>query len=104
MKWLSRGLFEGLLRLIAQAKDERYALRAAFYEFHYLPWPTRCAGRWRPARLWRIVYDAVVRRLSQQGNGDPEAGYLKVQPGDWVRSHFLKDSYESKRRRYFTEG
>src|SRR5262249_21394374 len=33
MVWLSRGLFEALLRMIAFAKDENFALRAAFYEF-----------------------------------------------------------------------
>lgn len=37
MVWLSRGLFEGLREFVAQASDERFALRGAFYEFHYQP-------------------------------------------------------------------
>ena len=37
MVWLSRGLFEGLVSFVAQASDERFALRGAFYEFKYQP-------------------------------------------------------------------
>jgi hypothetical protein len=40
MKWLSRGLFEALTGFIAWAAGAdaaEYTLRAAFYEFHYLP-------------------------------------------------------------------
>jgi hypothetical protein len=40
MKWLSRGLFEALTGFIAWAAGPdaaEYKLRAAFYEFHYLP-------------------------------------------------------------------
>jgi phosphatidylserine/phosphatidylglycerophosphate/cardiolipin synthase-like enzyme len=37
MKWLSRGLYEALLRFIGRAKSDRFALRGAFYEFHYQP-------------------------------------------------------------------
>ena len=37
MVWLSRGLFEALLRFIGLAEDHRYALRAALHEFHYQP-------------------------------------------------------------------
>jgi hypothetical protein len=32
MVWLSRGLYEALQRMIGQAKNERFALRAALYE------------------------------------------------------------------------
>lgn len=35
--WLSRGLLEGALEFIAQAKSSRFALRAALYEFTYDP-------------------------------------------------------------------
>jgi phosphatidylserine/phosphatidylglycerophosphate/cardiolipin synthase-like enzyme len=34
-RWLSRGLEEALLGFIGQAKGERFALRAALYEFQY---------------------------------------------------------------------
>ena len=37
MVWLSRGLFEALIKFIELAKDSSYSLRAAFYEFHYQP-------------------------------------------------------------------
>jgi phosphatidylserine/phosphatidylglycerophosphate/cardiolipin synthase-like enzyme len=36
-KWLSRGLEEALIAFIGQAQGERYALRAALYEFQYEP-------------------------------------------------------------------
>ncbi len=45
----------------------------------------------------------VVRKLQEQGQGDPDAGYLKETAEEWVRSHFDDRSYKSKRRRYFTE-
>lgn len=43
----------------------------------------------------------IVRLLTQSGESDPEAGYLKEKTADWLRSHFNKASYKSKRRRYF---
>lgn len=36
-KWLSRGLEEAMLGFIAQAKGPEYSIRAAVYEFTYLP-------------------------------------------------------------------
>jgi phosphatidylserine/phosphatidylglycerophosphate/cardiolipin synthase-like enzyme len=36
-KWLSRGLEEAMLGFIAQAKDKSYSIRAAVYEFTYIP-------------------------------------------------------------------
>ena len=36
-KWLSRGLEEGMLAFIGQAKDKRWSLRAAVYEFTWPP-------------------------------------------------------------------
>jgi len=35
--WLSRGLEEGLINFIQQAKDSNYALHASIYEFSYVP-------------------------------------------------------------------
>jgi phosphatidylserine/phosphatidylglycerophosphate/cardiolipin synthase-like enzyme len=36
-KWLSRGLEEAMLGFIGQAKNSEYAIRAAVYEFTYVP-------------------------------------------------------------------
>lgn len=36
-KWLSRGLLEGALAFIAQARDSRFSLRCGFYELTYPP-------------------------------------------------------------------
>lgn len=44
----------------------------------------------------------IVRILSEEGNGDPNAGFLKEKTSDWLRSHFNPNSYKSKRRKYFT--
>ncbi len=37
LRWLSRGLEEGLLAFIGEAADERFKLRASLYEFSYMP-------------------------------------------------------------------
>lgn len=37
MQWLSRGLFEALLKFIGKAKGPKFALRGALYEFRYAP-------------------------------------------------------------------
>jgi phosphatidylserine/phosphatidylglycerophosphate/cardiolipin synthase-like enzyme len=58
MKWLSRGLYEGLLKFIALAKDEHYALRCAFYEFHYLPVAHALRGAVEAGADVKIIYDA----------------------------------------------
>lgn len=36
-KWLSRGLLEGALKFIAQARDSRFSLHCGFYELTYPP-------------------------------------------------------------------
>ncbi|WP_299084014.1 phospholipase D-like domain-containing protein [uncultured Ruegeria sp.] len=36
-KWLSRGLEEGMVSFIEQAQDERFSLRAAVFEFTWMP-------------------------------------------------------------------
>jgi len=43
----------------------------------------------------------LVKKLSETDKHDPEAGYLKEKPADWVSAHFNPESYKSKRRRYF---
>ncbi|MGO6784112.1 phospholipase D-like domain-containing protein [Rhizobium ruizarguesonis] len=43
----------------------------------------------------------LVKKLTETGKHDPDAGYLKVNPEDWTTSHFNPQSYKSKRRRYF---
>lgn len=58
-KWLSRGLYEGLLAFIGQAKDERYALRAAVYEFEYEPALSAFKVAADAGADVRIAYDAI---------------------------------------------
>ncbi len=56
-RWLSRGLKEALLAFIEQAEGDRFALRAALYEFHYDPvLEAFGAARDRDADV-KIVYD-----------------------------------------------
>lgn len=59
MVWLSRGLFEALRRFIGSARDERYALRAALYEFHYQPVANAFAKAVEAGADVKIVYDAA---------------------------------------------
>ena len=57
MKWLSRGLFEALVRFIGLARDGM-GLRAAFYEFRYLPVANAFAKAIEAGADVKIVYDA----------------------------------------------
>jgi len=57
MKWLSRGLFEALLQFIGQAGDGM-ALRAALYEFRYLPVANAFVKAIEAGADVKIVYDA----------------------------------------------
>jgi phosphatidylserine/phosphatidylglycerophosphate/cardiolipin synthase-like enzyme len=57
MKWLSRGLFEALMRFIGLAKDG-FALRAAVYEFHYQPVVNAFAAAVEAGADVKIIYDA----------------------------------------------
>jgi phosphatidylserine/phosphatidylglycerophosphate/cardiolipin synthase-like enzyme len=58
MVWLSHGLFEALMGFISLAKDEHYALRAAFYEFHYQPVANAFAKVIEAGADVKIVFDA----------------------------------------------
>ncbi len=57
MKWLSRGLFEALVRFVGLARDGM-ALRAAVYEFHYQPVANAFAKAIEAGADVKIVYDA----------------------------------------------
>ncbi len=57
MVWLSRGLYEALMRFIGLAKDG-FKLRAAFYEFHYQPVANACAAAIEAGADVKIVFDA----------------------------------------------
>lgn len=59
MVWLSRGLFEALIKFIGLAKNERYSLRAALYEFHYLPVANAFAAACEAGADVKIVYDGA---------------------------------------------
>jgi phosphatidylserine/phosphatidylglycerophosphate/cardiolipin synthase-like enzyme len=45
----------------------------------------------------------IVKKLRGSGSGDPNAGYLKTKPDDWLASNFVAGSYKAKRRRYFVQ-
>jgi hypothetical protein len=42
-----------------------------------------------------------VRELQNEDKSDPNAGYLKVNAGDWLPFHFDPRSPKVKRRKYF---
>ena len=58
VKWLSRGLLEGALGFIRQARSNRFALRAAFYEFKYVPIMRALADAAQAGADVKIVYEA----------------------------------------------
>jgi phosphatidylserine/phosphatidylglycerophosphate/cardiolipin synthase-like enzyme len=45
----------------------------------------------------------VIKKLRDENRSDPNAGYLKDKPEDWLASNFSAGSYKAKRRRYFVE-
>ncbi|PTS85764.1 hypothetical protein DBR00_08370 [Pseudomonas sp. HMWF032] len=61
MAWLSRGLFEALIRFIGLAEDGQYGLRAAFYEFQYQPVANAFAKAVEAGADVKIVYDDVSK-------------------------------------------
>jgi phosphatidylserine/phosphatidylglycerophosphate/cardiolipin synthase-like enzyme len=44
----------------------------------------------------------LVKKLRNSNESNSDAGYLKEKPEEWIRSHFIKDGYKEKRRKYFT--
>lgn len=67
-KWLSRGLEEGLLAFIGQAKDARHALRAAVYEFEYQPVLQAFRVAADAGADVKILYDAVPKASTATDN------------------------------------
>ncbi len=57
-EWLSRGLVEALLAFIKQAKGNQYELRAALYEFHYLPVLQAFSAAQKTGATVKIIFDA----------------------------------------------
>ena len=43
----------------------------------------------------------IVRKIRNEGGGDPGAGYLKETSIEWTKSQFDPKSYKTKRRKYF---
>lgn len=77
MKWLSRGLYEALLAFIGKAADERFGLRAAFYEFHYSPVATAFRAAVDAGADVRIVYDAESGYKEENETSLRDAGLLR---------------------------
>jgi phosphatidylserine/phosphatidylglycerophosphate/cardiolipin synthase-like enzyme len=67
-EWLSRGLLEGMLAFIGQARDERHALRAAVYEFEYPPVLRAFRAAADAGADVRVVYDAVPGKPAARQN------------------------------------
>jgi phosphatidylserine/phosphatidylglycerophosphate/cardiolipin synthase-like enzyme len=57
LDWLSRGLVEGLEAFIGQAKNSKFSLRAALYEFHYDPIVEAFAAASQAGADVKIVFD-----------------------------------------------
>ena len=57
-EWLSRGLVEALLAFIKQAKGSQYELRAALYEFQYLPVLQAFGAAQKTGAAIKIIFDA----------------------------------------------
>jgi phosphatidylserine/phosphatidylglycerophosphate/cardiolipin synthase-like enzyme len=84
MEWLSRGLYEALLRFIGRAKTKRFALRGAFYEFRYQPVADAFRKALDAGADVKIVYDAVdykdenVRTLKKAGLNKASVAFART--------------------------
>ncbi len=74
MKWLSRGLHEALLEFIALADDDSYALRGAFYEFHYPPVVVALAAAQQAGADVQIIFDAESSYKTENAETIASAG------------------------------
>lgn len=43
----------------------------------------------------------IVGKMKKEGSADPDAGFLKERPEDWLPQHFANGSRKDLRRRYF---
>lgn len=64
-QWLSRGLEEAILGFIAKAKGPRHALRAAVYEFDYLPVIQAFGDALERGADVKIIYHAIRKKSVQ---------------------------------------
>ena len=63
VRWLSRGLLQGALDFIDQARGQRYQLRAAFYEFTYRPILEALSAAAGSGADVKIVYEAGSEKV-----------------------------------------
>lgn len=67
--WLSRGLKEALVQYIRQANGPRYALRAAVYEFDYLPVVAEFAAAMESGADVQIIHHAKRSKREEVRRG-----------------------------------
>jgi phosphatidylserine/phosphatidylglycerophosphate/cardiolipin synthase-like enzyme len=71
--WLSRGLVEALLAFIKQAKGSQYELRAALYEFQYLPVLEAFGAAQKTGAAVKIIFDAKPNAQNYPRRANQEA-------------------------------
>lgn len=72
-EWLSRGLVEALLAFIQQAKGSQYELRAALYEFQYLPVLQAFGAAQKTGAAVKIIFDAKPNGQNYPNQANREA-------------------------------
>jgi phosphatidylserine/phosphatidylglycerophosphate/cardiolipin synthase-like enzyme len=93
MVWLSRGLFEALIKFIGLAKNGDFKLRAMLYEFHYLPVgmafkKAADAGadvdiRYE-AQTYKDVNEAMIRKAKIKDICDPQKSRAGVRHNKFI--------------------
>jgi phosphatidylserine/phosphatidylglycerophosphate/cardiolipin synthase-like enzyme len=73
MRWLSRGLYEALLAFIERGARPGMGLRAAFYEFHYLPVAQALSDAAQEGDV-QVVYDAASKYKAENQATIAQAG------------------------------
>ena len=98
--WLSRGLLEGLLKFIDQARNSNFSLHGCFYEFTYLPVLealAAAAGRGAPVQ---VTYDSGFYKRTEKRCVNTKCGDLNIDAIEpftgqanltfYKRTHYIK--------------
>jgi len=78
--WLSRGLEEALLKFIGLANGKHYSLRAAVYEFNYLPALKAFGAAAKSGADVKIVYDAKDTKTGPKKASDQAIRKAGIRP------------------------
>jgi len=76
--WLSRGLIEGIIAFIQRAKDKRFGLRGAFYEFQWATVLDELRAAKRRGVDVDVVFDDIVNKTGPRRKNEKAIATSKI--------------------------